>query len=149
LALLYGDSVMGWIILALIALYPCELSESDMAAPSTPAAGHWARHADPAPPADLQSRGYGAVNKKLFLEMFEQQAGRDLMPCLRQAIASTGTLSFLARLHKTGEISGVRVLNKSEIAAECIPAAIEKMSFRQVGETMHDDNLEINWRFDW
>jgi len=147
MAFLDGDSVMGWLFLALLALYPCELSESDAQPPARP--GHWSRHEDPAPRGDFKARGYGAVDKPLFLAKFTEQAGKELMPCLRKSIASTGTLSFLGRLHKTGELTGVRILTKVEVADECIQVAIEKMSFREVGETMRDDNLEVNWRFDW
>ena len=139
---------MEWVLLVLLALYPCELSESDAPNPSRGGGSQRLPERNLAKPG-LQNQSPSAVDKKLFLRRFSSQAGPELMPCLRQSFGESGSVAFLARLHKSGSLSGVRLLKVRKISGDCAVSAIEKMGFADVASSLQDESVEINWRFDW
>jgi hypothetical protein len=135
---------MGWVILALLALYPCELSESDAPGPARPAGPGW--HEAAKPKLELQKRS--SLDREAFLLAFKQQAGRSLISCLREQVGPTGRVTFVARLHRNGRLSGSRLLIANS-HLDCAVEALSAMSFTAATQTMNDESTEITWRFDW
>lgn len=96
-----------------------------------------------------KSKMIGTVDRKVFLAAFERQAGSGLIPCLNDSIGVHGSVTFLARLHRAGTVSAVRILNPTDTRADCITEAVEKMSFPAAGNSIKEHSLEIEWRFDF
>lgn len=96
---------MEWLLVALLALYPVSLSDRDVPPPVV-------RNVQPNPRAEYEKprpsfvpTGIGAIDRKAFLHRFEDQAGAELIACLRSSVEETGSLVFVARLHKTGRVT--------------------------------------------
>ena len=96
-----------------------------------------------------KSKMIGTVDRKVFLAAFERQAGSALIPCLNDAIGVHGSVTFLARLHRTGNVSAVRILNPADTRADCITEAVAAMSFPDAGNSIKEHSLEVEWRFDF
>lgn len=137
---------MEWIVVALIALFPVELYDPEVPRPQ-PRGGMRTSTAVRAKPG-LQPKGFGGFSKDKFLRSFELQAGKELIPCLNVNVGHLGTLSFLGRLHRDGRLSGARLLGRSP-AESCAVTAVEKMRFVEAGQSLQDENIEIQWRFEW
>lgn len=135
-----------WLIPALILIFPIELIDfppppfvsSTAAVPRAPS--------QPGK-AQLELRPVPQLDRKSFLQSFERQAAKSLIACLRSEAGETGSISFLARLKKSGELRAIRIVEPRLKGLVCALSAVEEMRFTGIGTT--SDDLEIGWRFDW
>jgi len=147
---------MAWLVGFLIWIVPVwlgrEPAEPRPPAPQEPRApGPRADQADVPFQQKFHASHEGDLDRPAFLAAFSRQAGRELMPCLREAIGPRGSIALTARLNRRGELSSVNFLSPPNGAAslECARTAIERMSFTGVAARMPGETLEIEWRFDW
>ena len=87
------------------------------------------------------------IDRDAFLASFIRQAGADLVPCVRDSLGPSGTVTFLARLTKRGELTAVRLIEPRSL--DCAVDAARAMNFVSVTSSMKQESLEVNWRFDW
>lgn len=97
----------------------------------------------------VKLRGLPKVDRGQFLEVFERQTKSVLIPCLLNEGLSTGSETFLARLHKSGRLTAVRTLPGRQPLPDCAKKAVEVMRFDTVARGINGDSIEIEWRVDW
>jgi hypothetical protein len=146
---------MIWILPLLLFLYPIELFDLPVPPRAAPTGSgqlisRSALSPQPRPPAKQQFplRPTPKLERKVFLLAFERQAGDQLIGCLRSNVGEKGHVSFVARLNKAGQLSGVRLLEAKYASLDCALSAVKAMAFADVAASLSSD-IEIAWRFDW
>lgn len=116
--------------------------------------------AKPSPPEAMRraalrfdGRNVGRFDRDAFLSAFERQSRPGALNCLRSAIGSRGSVVLMARLHRNGRLSAVRVLDDARgthvAASDCARLEIGKMEFDPRALRLDQESVEIEWRVDW
>lgn len=134
-----------WILAALIVLIPIWLS--DLFGPPKPTGSTPSKPvAAPTKPV-LPTRASPTLDRAAFLASFTRQAGDTLIPCVRESLGSSGSVTFIGRLNRRGELTGLRMIEPRSL--ECAVEAARAMSFLEPAKTLTAESLELTWRFDW
>ena len=142
------------VILILFAIPLEDLVPDPVVAPSARAP----RRVDPPAAKRLSANRFdgrdpGRFDRDAFLIAFERQSRPGALNCLRSAVGPKGSVVMMARLHRNGRLSAVRVLDDARgahvSASECARVEIGKMEFDPRALRLNQESVEIEWRVDW
>lgn len=97
----------------------------------------------------FQTNFISAIHKQQFLASFKRQAHVSLYSCLRVWKKSPSSVQVIAKIHKTGKLTGVKLLDLDSDVPECFRKAIYGMDFSSSTANLQGEFETIQWRVEW